>query len=77
MSGLIMSVKGFLRGSVIAILTVFLLLHTTVQLGRDFAVQWLLDQGASSARIHSLSINWFTGRVVLLGVSVITPDQPS
>jgi hypothetical protein len=71
-----MSVKGFLRGSIIAILTIFLLLHTAIQLGRDFAVQWLLDQGASNARIHSLSINWFTGRITLLGVSVITPDQP-
>ncbi|MBQ0783017.1 MAG: hypothetical protein KBT66_02180, partial [Amphritea sp.] len=71
-----MSVKGFLRGSIIAILTVFLLLHTAIQLGRDFTVQWLLDQGASNAQIHSLSINWFTGRITLLGVSVITPDQP-
>ncbi|WP_290703357.1 DUF748 domain-containing protein [Amphritea sp.] len=71
-----MSVKGFLRGSIIAMLTVFLLLHTAIQLGRDFAVQWLLDQGASNAQIHSLSINWFTGRITLLGVSVITPDQP-
>lgn len=71
-----MSIKGFLRGGIIVILSVFLLLHTAVQLGRDFAVQWLLDQGASNAQIHSLSINWFTGRVTLLGVLVVTPDQP-
>ena len=71
-----MSVKGFLQGSIITLLTIFLLLHTSIQLGRDFAVQWLLDQGASSARIHSLSVNWFTGRISLQGVSVITPDQP-
>ncbi|BBB27847.1 DUF748 domain-containing protein [Amphritea japonica] len=71
-----MSVKGFLQGSIITLLAFFLLLHTSIQLGRDFAVQWLLDQGASSARIHSLSVNWFTGRVTLQGVSVITPDQP-
>ncbi|MBU2967124.1 DUF748 domain-containing protein [Amphritea sp. 2_MG-2023] len=71
-----MSVKGFLRGSVIAALVIFLLLHTAVQVGRDFAIQWLLDQGASEARIHRLSINWFTGGVTLSGVAVITPEQP-
>ncbi|WP_296061209.1 DUF748 domain-containing protein [uncultured Amphritea sp.] len=71
-----MSVKRVVRGSVITVLVVFLGLHTAVQLGRDYAVQWLLDQGASRAGIHSLSINWFTGRVTLEGVSVVTPDQP-
>ncbi|RTE64454.1 DUF748 domain-containing protein [Amphritea opalescens] len=72
-----MSVKGFIRGSVIAVLVVFLLLHTAVQVGRDFAIQWLLDQGASEARIHRLSINWFTGGVTLSGVEVMTPEQPA
>ncbi|WP_299197485.1 DUF748 domain-containing protein [uncultured Amphritea sp.] len=71
-----MSLKGFLRGTCIAVLVIFLVLHTAVQLGRDVAVQWLLDQGASSARIYSVSINWFTGRITLQGVSVITPEQP-
>ena len=71
-----MSLKGFIRGTVITVLVVFLVLHTAVQIGRDFAVQWLLDQGASSARIHSVSINWLTGRIALQGVSVVTPGQP-
>ncbi|UTW05555.1 DUF748 domain-containing protein (plasmid) [Amphritea atlantica] len=71
-----MSVKRIVRGSVITLLVVLLGLHTAVQLGRDYAVQWLLDQGASRAGIHSLSINWFTGRITLQGVSVVTPDQP-
>lgn len=72
-----MSVKRVVRGIVIIVLVVFLGLHTAIQLGRDYAVQWLLDQGASSARIYSISVNWFTGQVALHGVSVITPDQPA
>lgn len=71
-----MSIKGFLRGSVIAVLVVFLLLHTALQVGRDVAVQWLLDQGASEAKIYGLSINWFTGKVKVSGVEVKTPGQP-
>ena len=65
-----------LRYPALAIVLLFLLLHTAIQLGRDAAVQWLLDQGAESARIHSLSINWITARVRLYGVQVQTPDQP-
>ncbi|WP_428036747.1 DUF748 domain-containing protein [Amphritea sp.] len=71
-----MSLKGFFRGICITVLVVFLLLHTALQLGRDAAVQWLLDQGASRAQIYAVSINWFTGRITLQGVSVITPEQP-
>ena len=58
------------------IVLIFILLHTAIQLGRDVAVQWLLDQGAESARIHSLSVNWLSARIRLYGVQVQTPDQP-
>ncbi|MDO6565023.1 DUF748 domain-containing protein [Amphritea sp. 1_MG-2023] len=71
-----MSIKGFVRGIAITVVVVFLLLHTGLQVGRDAAVQWLLDQGASEAKIYAVSINWFTGKVKLSGVVVKTPDQP-
>lgn len=53
----------------------FLLLQTAVQLGRDFAVSWLLDQGADYAGIRHLEVDWFSGAVHLDGVRITTPNQ--
>lgn len=69
--------KKLLRISLLFLLSLFLLLHTALHLGRDMTVQWLLDQGADSATIHSLKVNWLTGRIALQGVSIHTPDQPA
>ena len=68
--------KKLLKISLLSLLMLLLILHTGLHIGRDMAVQWLLDQGADSARIHSLGINWLTGRVQVKGVEIRTPEQP-
>ncbi|MCV6612644.1 MAG: DUF748 domain-containing protein [Amphritea sp.] len=68
--------KKLLKISLLSLFILFLTLHTGLHIGRDMAVQWLLDQGAESARIHSLQINWLTGRLRVQGVEIRTPEQP-
>lgn len=68
--------KKLLKISLLSLFLLFLTLHTGLHIGRDMAVQWLLNQGAESARIHSLQINWLTGRLRVQGVEIRTPEQP-
>ncbi|MEH6575616.1 MAG: DUF748 domain-containing protein [Amphritea sp.] len=72
-----MSLKGFFNKLIVVLIGLFLLLHTSVYLARDAAVQWLLDQGAESAEIRHLGINWISGKIELSGVRITTPDQPT
>lgn len=72
--------KGFVRNTVLVVsgvlLLVLLVLQTALYIGRDMAVHWLLAQGAESAEIRRISINWFNGRLEIAGVRVSTPGQP-
>jgi len=72
-----MSLKGIVRTLVLFVLIIFLLLHSALYLGRDLAVQWLLDQGAEQAEIERLSVNWFNGQISLSGLTIMTPGQPT
>ncbi|MBS99226.1 MAG: hypothetical protein CMI01_11175 [Oceanospirillaceae bacterium] len=58
----------WIAGGMGTLLALGLVLHSIPYLVRDQVVIWLRDQGVEDARFRALNIDWFSGRVELLGL---------
>ncbi len=54
-----------LRFLISSIVIITLFLHNLPMLVRDQAVIWLLDNGAETAQLKAIKVDWFAGRVVI------------
>jgi len=64
------AVKKILTVLFSLVLVIALALQTLPYLVRDQLVLWFYDQGVDDARLRTLSVNWFTGRVLVEGLSL-------
>ena len=54
-----------LRFLISSIVIITLFLHNLPMLVRDQAVIWLLDNGAETAQLKAIKVDWFAGRIMI------------
>ncbi len=65
-----------LRFLIAFVVVIALLLHNLPLLVRDQVVIWLLDNGAETAQLKTLRVEWFSGRITVERLSAVAEGKP-